>query len=59
MEESRKLSGKDLNYNRNLLCNLFYAQSSSYVYWICASVVAAVTGRDRNCDRNPIPAYDS
>ncbi len=56
MEESRKLSGKDL-INRNLLCNLFCAQSGSYDYWICASVMAAVTGRDRNCDRNSIPAY--
>lgn len=55
----KKVIRKGSYYNRNLLCNLFYAQSSSYVYWICASVVAAVTGRDRNCDRNPIPAYDS
>ncbi|MFR1299604.1 MAG: hypothetical protein ACLSBD_08295 [Blautia massiliensis (ex Durand et al. 2017)] len=59
MEESRKLSGKDLITIGIFSAIYFYAQSSSYVYWICASVVAAVTGRDRNCDRNPIPAYDS
>ena len=53
----KKTIRKGSYYNRNLLCNLFYAQSGSYVYWICASVMAAVTGRDRNCDRNPIPAY--
>ena len=43
MEESRKLSGRDL-----ITIGIFSA-----IYF-----VAAVTGRDRNCDRNPIPAYD-
>ena len=46
MEESRKLSGKDL-----ITIGIFSA-----IYFMLN--LAAVTGRDRNCDRNPIPAYD-
>ena len=58
MEESRKLSGRDLITIGIFSAIYFVLNLAAMFYWICASVVAAVTGRDRNCDRNPIPAYD-
>lgn len=58
MEGIKKIIRQGSYYHRNLFCNLFCAQSGSHDYRICTGVVAVVTGRGRDCDRNPVPADD-
>lgn len=59
MEESRKLSGKDL-ITIGIFSAIYFMLNLAAMFTGFVPVLwLAVTGRDRNCDRNPIPAYDS
>ena len=58
MEESRKLSGRDL-ITIGIFSAIYFVLNLAAMFTGFVPVLAAVTGRDRNCDRNPIPAYDS
>ena len=57
MEESRKLSGKDLITIGIFSAIYFVLNLATMITGFVPVLWYAVTGRDRNCDRNSIPAY--